>query len=402
MKGFILLFYFFSSSIFFCSLSLFSSSYNAGGTTYTFYYAILFMLVIGVAFIYGIQKLTRNQVLIPVTKLFIVYLFIFLLLCVVYGYFHYGTKPSKQIVQYFIAFTTPAVLLALTINGKDIQVFYKYMKYLNIYLTICILATYFRVGSDGFSGIGGASYSLIGYTMAMLFPYNFINLTNSRSFIRKIFYLGMITASLSMILLSGTRGAMVSVVVTFLLMSHEYIIKRKKFLIYTLVFSIPVFAVIAVINHNGNSFGLWRMSLLFNNDFGVTSSGRNVFYGKAISLFKENPIFGSGIGAFTNEFGIYVYPHNIILEILNDFGIIGFIFAGILMVNVIAKSKIMMKQNIENQYMVLLFIQCMVMLMFSGSYLTELRLWIPLVLILTVMNRIKFQKESEEIQKTAQ
>lgn len=388
MKGIVLLLFFFSSSIFFFTLGLFSSSYAAGGNAYSIYYAV-WTAVVGVTiYLSSIKKMANRGIKITRTNAYILCLFVFLLLCSFYGYLLSGTE---QIIRYFLSFTTPAIFLALFISEKDIEIFYKYLKHLNFYLTLCILVAYFATGSsDAFTTVGGTTHLLIGYTMAMLFPYNFMNFINGKGVTSRLFHLSLIMVNISMVLFSGARGAMVGMAVTFLYLSYGYIIKRKRFVILAVTVSLISYAVTKLIGQNSDSLGLKRISLLFKDDLGVSSSGRSIYYETAISQFKEHPILGNGVATFSNKFGFYTYPHNLLLEILTQFGIIGLIAVLIIAVYVIKNAKFMIKNgSIHHQYIVLLLIQSIVMLMFSSSYLTSLQLWIPLVLILAARQRNK-------------
>ena len=77
--------------------------------------------------------------------------------------------------------------------------------------------------------------------------------------------------------------------------------------------------------------------LLFNsilNEYFTVLSDRGVLEGSgrlglvdvAVDMFKNNPLIGVGFGGY-NLWGNYdAYPHNIILEILAEMGIVGLLF----------------------------------------------------------------------------
>lgn len=72
----------------------------------------------------------------------------------------------------------------------------------------------------------------------------------------------------------------------------------------------------------------WRLSILFDNH---DASGRIFFFTKAIELFLTDGrtfLFGAGINSypvFIGEQSKDWYPHNVLLELLCEFGIIGLI-----------------------------------------------------------------------------
>lgn len=66
------------------------------------------------------------------------------------------------------------------------------------------------------------------------------------------------------------------------------------------------------------------INTIFRSD-GIYTSGRDILYEESISMIKEKPILGHGINGFSIRTG-EVYPHNIILEMMNDIGIFGALF----------------------------------------------------------------------------
>lgn len=69
----------------------------------------------------------------------------------------------------------------------------------------------------------------------------------------------------------------------------------------------------------------------------VELSNRSIVFRDALSLFKENPIFGVGFGSFREHASsqVWSHPHNVILELLSELGLIGFILFLFMIVPVI-------------------------------------------------------------------
>ncbi|GGF22672.1 hypothetical protein GCM10010954_21860 [Halobacillus andaensis] len=77
-----------------------------------------------------------------------------------------------------------------------------------------------------------------------------------------------------------------------------------------------------------------RIKHLFNDVEGGNSIGaRRDMYSEAINIFYENPFLGEG----TNSFPFYskwdIYPHNLILEIAAEFGILGLIILSVFIIS---------------------------------------------------------------------
>ena len=74
-----------------------------------------------------------------------------------------------------------------------------------------------------------------------------------------------------------------------------------------------------------------RFSVLFTSSGGESVSTRYHLYSQAINMFSENILLGNGLGSFgiyVTGFDVKLYPHNILLELLSEAGIISvFIFS---------------------------------------------------------------------------
>lgn len=78
---------------------------------------------------------------------------------------------------------------------------------------------------------------------------------------------------------------------------------------------------IAKWNYYSYSLHAFRNMLVSGVSKGL--AGRDMLWSNAWEYFKASPLLGNGVGSFTNHYGNY--PHNLILDILTSFGIIGFL-----------------------------------------------------------------------------
>jgi len=138
------------------------------------------------------------------------------------------------------------------------------------------------------------------------------------------------------ILYCGSRQAILSVFIIFILWFIQLRNKKNNAGIRTVV----------IVG------GLVLMSLLMQilvSDEGVLYSvasegyveggSRGLHLMRGIELFEQNPVFGVGFGRFDmwGEYG--VYPHNIIVEILAEMGIVGLVLIFVLLLNCIFKNR---------------------------------------------------------------
>jgi O-antigen ligase len=79
-----------------------------------------------------------------------------------------------------------------------------------------------------FHNIAGGSHLLIGYTMSALFAYNLLKFINDTRVISKILYLGLMAFNILLIVFSGSRGALVSIVMIFFIATFKYLFNKRR------------------------------------------------------------------------------------------------------------------------------------------------------------------------------
>jgi O-antigen ligase len=130
---------------------------------------------------------------------------------------------------------------------------------------------------------------------------------------------------------------------------------------------------------------------------------RGTMWKLAWSGFKESPIFGIGIGEYSVIFGnyfpdqFYPYPHNTMLEILAELGLIGFLvlifplfYAAILMIKKYSASK-----DQPFRHLLVLFLATATMANLTGD-LTTRPMWIFGILMIRF---ISFKSQSKNLSK---
>lgn len=127
-----------------------------------------------------------------------------------------------------------------------------------------------------------------------------------------------------------------------------------------------------------------RMSLLFAENKGESVTIRYFLFDKAIDMFSENLFFGNGFGTFGYfVYGEYLklYPHNIILELVSEIGMLGFFIFSIFLIS-------MFMGNFSNRLFYCVFLFSILNLMKSYSF-QDLRIFFGLLSVSIVL----FQKE---------
>ncbi len=111
-------------------------------------------------------------------------------------------------------------------------------------------------------------------------------------------------------------------------------------------------------------FGSFEKLNTGNEDGAVKA--RYYLYNRAIDMIKENPVLGVGYGGFAEKEGNFVvYPHNLVLEVYSEMGIIGgTLILGLIIISLIKAYKI-------NRNLFIFLVYAFVLAMFSKDLTTN-------------------------------
>ncbi len=168
----------------------------------------------------------------------------------------------------------------------------------------------------------------------------------------KIIGTGVICFYIYVLLISGARGPIFALALVFFIiigLIGFILVNSKKWgfsikqptLILLLVLSLIIPAIYFINSLPNPPRSIARIGIIFGEEHGGTSAGTRFDYGVAsFQLWQKSPIWGHGIGSFPLLLGlgdIVEYPHNIILEILAEQGILGLVFFITLLVCCLSK-----------------------------------------------------------------
>lgn len=222
----------------------------------------------------------------------------------------------------------------------------------------------------------------------------------------KFNYLLLIIGSLFLLLIFGSRfNFLIGFIgVIFLLYQVKHKILRYGIVLgiivsFLILFNLKNFllAIIGILNKiNLPTDSIGRLIYSLNNFIAGKdiSSGRNIIYIQTLETIKKNIFFGNGIFGYIgnieyrNRNGTF-YPHNIFLEILLQFGIIGLIVFLILILLIIKKIYVKRKKGYKLDNIYFIFIILSLKLLLSDSYLMEIWFWFVL---LTPFNKSYYKK----------
>lgn len=235
-------------------------------------------------------------------------------------------------------------------------------------------------------GVSGELNSLnMGYWAATEFLLALFLLTKSNK-AYKIFYLFLgLPLSLYVIMISGSRGPLLYTVIIalyYLYLSDGSIINKK-----ILKFSIVIFVLILIFDYSFileiikgfNPVFVERIEKAINEG---DSSGRDGIYMTAIDQFLKKPFFGDYFvltsGGFKGS-----YPHNILIEALMAFGLVGAIPLFVLMGKTFYRVHSILKINNDNAWIALFFLISFFKGLSTWNLYGNALLWVSMFIILT-------------------
>lgn len=205
------------------------------------------------------------------------------------------------------------------------------------------------------------SYSLAtGVTVALIL----VLLTNSK--VKTNFLIGVILALSFAILLSGTRGSIISVVI-LLAMHYLFQLSHQPLKVFWTLFLSIIIAtfLLSIIPERVYT------RILSDGSTADVSSGRYDLWSLAVSFISEKPLLGNGLHYFESQSFNEVKIHNVFLTLLVEFGIVGFI----LYTSVMFSFVFMKSENINIKRARILFIVSWLPIAMTGVWEFSIAPW---------------------------
>lgn len=300
---------------------------------------------------------------------------------------------DRVINDYFMFFRYAILSLFFTMFVREYKSFVKYWYKVSIigFFILNIYIDYYR-STNGYMDYGtNMTYCFIGFT-----TYLYSDLCENK--FQKLVNLLLIVLSFIQIAIEGNRSSLIVCILILLFYEINKFKKSNSIRNLTrLMFLGSVFLyllsniknILIAMNKYMNSMGVYSYSItryINMMEGGLVSivsesAGRDVIAEQAIDLIEKASLMPNGIGYFSFATGVN-YPHNIILEIAIDFGIIGIVSLIIISLLILKKYIHIGKNYKLYKYIVAMtFIYSLTRLMFSRRYLTEPLLWVGIGLV---------------------
>lgn len=305
---------------------------------------------------------------------FVLFIFIF------FGYsFCVGALRSSIIESYFnfLIYGIPLILISYLRIG--VMYIFKTIVIIGI-IALPLQLTLIDFSNTSDSGLWmSVSYNLI----KVLIP-SIIVIFYDRTKIFKIIGLCHVLIGIAFLIVLGSRGAVLGVLLSVLLLllyRHNKKLRILSFklllvvlsLITIIIFFEPIVTFIyeKLQDHNISSYSLMRMVKSLS-DGASLSSGRDDIYAMAILGIKDNLIMGLGIGSFDNYSG--AYPHNIFLQILYEGGLL--FGVPLIAIIILAISTLNQAATMDRKLLYIYLISAgLLQLLFSANFWSSILFW---------------------------
>ena len=139
----------------------------------------------------------------------------------------------------------------------------------------------------------------------------------------KIYWAIVAFGAAVLVVLSGSRGAMVAVCATFVAFLLIYRVSLRGALVAVAGGSVAVWMLVNFSPMGRVLQAVFQVRVLMLTAEKHYSSGRDVIYQQAWAMGLENVVRGSGLASFNARYPDFVHPHNLFLEAFAEGGVIG-------------------------------------------------------------------------------
>ncbi len=310
----------------------------------------------------------------------------------------YTTQYATFKIQYFLIKTViPCLFVMFLVNLQNLKTAKLYIiSYSIITLLFSIVGYITGIGMNeiGIFALLGGDKIVTSFALGSVFViFFFLIKKRNRPQINTILILSLILI-VFFIMIAGARGPVVSLAMTMVIFVFRLRGIKYKTILIIGIFLLILFTYTDYFKlFSSENIGVARIEqFVMRNDAGMTdineeSSGRLDLYVQSVKEFEEDVFFGKGIGK--NETPGW-YPHNSVLEIISQIGLLGLIpFIFLLSMWTYGFMKTNVGYSDEFNVYKFLFLYTFFESLFSGSIFMNTSFWILLIINGIILNRDK-------------
>ncbi|MDO4183258.1 MAG: O-antigen ligase family protein [Coriobacteriia bacterium] len=288
-----------------------------------------------------------------------------------------------DLLSLFVVFALPAFLVGICVDNHGAVGLDKILKVLYVLMPLFTLAVALYQLLNASSGwttraFADVSYQMVSYIAAFSFGINVILLSDKKNdlpdFVHTKFFRViqdvLLLVQAACVLVSGGRGGVVLLAI-YVIWGTLRLSKGKgsvfRFFAFLLIAIMAVFGVSAFVDWTSSSqlAGVQRLLSLRDN--------RSELYSQAFLLIENKPLLGYGPGGYYSY--LDVYCHNLLLDLLLSFGLLGTSFIALFFGAPIVATIKRIKDEAYYPLLVLLFLFMFCHLFFSSTFLVDPILW---------------------------
>lgn len=177
--------------------------------------------------------------------------------------------------------------------------------------------------------------------------------------------------------LGASRGSIFALVVPFAILLVSKKRNSKDILFITLLSSLMFGLILVGEKYDSN---LLERTLNIDSEIANQSSSaiRTTYWKEGLAEFSNSPIFGASLEL--RKYGNY--PHNIVIEVLLSTGLVGFLPFLVLLISGFNATLSIFRLNEKYAWVGIIFLQSLIMNMFSGAIYSASWFWLSLALVL--------------------
>ena len=334
-----------------------------------------FIIIFSFFVFFHILRILRFKYIYTNSKFLLTYFLVFMLII-----FHVLLFPELNSIFLFRIIRFVFVCITIYLIAQNIEISYsflnKFKRYFNtivlmLFLVDILFSLNFVEKNESYSM--GLSYSLLFY----LSIYSIFKKKKKKIDYLKILYM------ILFIFRYGSRGAILAylVLVFTYLLNSLYFNKRYKLLFVYIITSIGMYCIFFKTNFIGlvfqkiADFGIKSRTIILFQQKEIHLSGRGEIYKNVYNSILKDPFSIKGIFSDFFVTGINDYSHNIVLELLYQFGVIlgGFLLFIILIIfffSVYHKQK-----DFQDNLIFIFAVISIVHLMISGTLWESVEFW---------------------------
>ena len=287
---------------------------------------------------------------------------------------------------YYIIICLPAFVIGITLDVdkgyKILADMVKMIDALMLIMTAGVFAYEYINYSLGFTNraLGGVTYQLVSYIGALGFGMNCAMLSVKddlrfpmfRGYIYRNIQVALLFAQIICVILSGGRGCFVLLCVYGISSCVAFADRTRRNIVPLAILLLTVMLSIVLLASNTTDISNIIKTRGFERIF-TYHDNRSEVFDSALRIIVNHPLIGCGVGGYISELGIY--PHNIILEILLNWGFLGLFIALIIVLFTVARLFRLFKARDGLVPLVFIGIFPVVFLMLSSSFMANATLW---------------------------